>query len=96
MTTQSLGSSIAHSSDSRYTSAAPEASIENESVLGGGGAFRAYVWRSVMSISFQVPVRSSILFGDLVCFLSCPGTRLDPAAELDTCSRCFSSRRTAV
>jgi hypothetical protein len=32
---------MAHSSDSKYISATPEASIENESVLGGGGVFRA-------------------------------------------------------
>src|SRR6266849_4762524 len=95
MTAQSPGSSMAHSSDSRYISAAPEANIENESVLGGGGAFRVYAWRSVMSISFEVPIRSSILFGDLICLLNCSGTRLDPADELGTCSRCFSSRRNA-
>ena len=87
---------MAHSSVSKYISAAPEASIENESMLGGGGDFRAYVERSVTSISFQVPIRSSILSSDLVCFLTCPGTRLGPADELDTCSRCFSSCRTVV
>jgi hypothetical protein len=66
MAAQSLGSSKTHSSDSRYISPVPEASIESETVLEGAGTFRASafpIFRSMVPTGFSALIRSLMLLG---------------------------------
>ena len=74
MATQSLGSSIPHSSDPSYTSTVSMA-------RPGGKAVSPYTITvlAIVAPFEELEMRLSMLTGDLVCLTSCCGAVLGPA-----------------